>query len=499
MKKRVVCYYPYIGAPLNDEVFENTHSWEYKLKKLLEKENIDIHTYDIVPISKADYVLVFDNLFYQNVAIMREIYENKKLEKSVYINYEPVTGHAKNHDAIGMEHLSHIFNKIVTFDDDIVDGKKFIKGNIANFFYDEKKYNNDFSKRKFITMVTNHTSRDLVIRFLNYHNDTNYYNRRNIKEDKHSIYLERQKAASFFLKKCPNDFDLYGNLWGKKFDKVLRGVVSRDKKLDVLSKYKFVISYDSYTNQNGYISEKIFDCFMAKTVPIYLGATNVDDYIPKDCFIHKKDFKSYNALYDYLIHMDEKTYHNYIHHIEKYLKSKEFTEHFSSDSSARVIFDALLDKGDINYHEALESIQYFENKKKKLMGKCAYYTLEKIHYDEKKISVSIKARPGSKLIITSNGLVKDLYKTVGEEKITFYLNYNVPHLYLKVYDQKSKKFLSFCSFEPDKTREYGLIPRGKTLHYYHYPDMNAIFKLFYVIFCNPKKIIRRIKKEHIDY
>ena len=54
-----------------------------------------------------------------------------------------------------MKHLANIFNKIVTFDDDLVDGKKFIKGNIANFFSSEIPYKKDFKNRKFITMITN--------------------------------------------------------------------------------------------------------------------------------------------------------------------------------------------------------------------------------------------------------------------------------------------------------------------------------------------------------
>ena len=106
MKRKVVSYYPYVGSKLNDEVFKNKNSWEYHLKELLNKENIDIHTHDLVPIEEADYVLVFDNLFYQNIDIMWDIYNNKKCENSVYINYEPVTGHAKNHDEVGMEKLS---------------------------------------------------------------------------------------------------------------------------------------------------------------------------------------------------------------------------------------------------------------------------------------------------------------------------------------------------------------------------------------------------------
>jgi hypothetical protein len=90
-------------------------------------------------------------------------------------------------------------------------------------------------------MITNNTSSDSVIHFLNRYNYTNYYSRNNIKEDSHSIYSERAKAADFFRRKCKKDFDLYGELWSSKFNSVLKGKVKREDKINVLSKYKFVI------------------------------------------------------------------------------------------------------------------------------------------------------------------------------------------------------------------------------------------------------------------
>lgn len=503
MKKKTVCYYPHIYCPLKDEVFKNPNSWEYQLKELLNSNNIEIHTYDITPISKADYVLVFDNMFYQNLPILEDIIRYKKMDSSVYINYEPITGHAKNHDAKGMYHLSHIFNKIVTFDDDIVDNKKFIKGNIANFYSDEKHYKEDFKNRKFLTMITNNTSVDVIINILNYYNDTSYFNKKNIHKEKNCIYSERKKAASYFSKKCPDKFDLYGNFWPHKYKKVLKGSAHREEKVDILSQYKFAISYDSYTNQNGYISEKIFDCFRAKTVPIYLGANNVEKYIPKNCFIHKKDFKNYDSLYQYLINMDEKKYHQYIKNIEKYLESDLYKKYFSSESSAKILFDSLLDKIEVSYGDAVKSLHYFTSKREELYNGVAYYTLDKIHYDTSRISVSLKLPVGKKVRITSNGFVKDIFLTVkNHDRIKVYLNTNVRGLYLDVYDLDDKKYYPFKSLDILKTKEYGLIPVGfhkTTLRYFRYIKMNYIKKIIYVLFHNPSKILRKIKKEKIVY
>ena len=40
----------------------------------------------------------------------------------------------------------------------------------------------------------------------------------------------------------------------------------------------------------GYMTEKIWDSFKAKTVPVYWGASNIEEYVPKNCFIDYRDF-----------------------------------------------------------------------------------------------------------------------------------------------------------------------------------------------------------------
>jgi hypothetical protein len=63
-----------------------------------------------------------------------------------------------------------------------------------------------------------------------------------------------------------------------------------------LEKYKFSICYENARDTPGYITEKIFDCFFAGCVPIYWGANNITDHIPKECFIDKRDFEDYKVL-----------------------------------------------------------------------------------------------------------------------------------------------------------------------------------------------------------
>lgn len=79
--------------------------------------------------------------------------------------------------------------------------------------------------------------------------------------------------------------------------RVYRG--KAESKSDTLGNYTFVICFENLILK-GWITEKIFDCFFAGTIPIYLGAPDIEDYIPKDCFIDMRNFPDYPALYEYL-------------------------------------------------------------------------------------------------------------------------------------------------------------------------------------------------------
>ena len=62
-----------------------------------------------------------------------------------------------------------------------------------------------------------------------------------------------------------------------------------------LSKYKFSICFENSITA-GYISEKIFDCFYAGTIPIYYGDPNVKESIDPDSFIDFRKFDDYIIL-----------------------------------------------------------------------------------------------------------------------------------------------------------------------------------------------------------
>lgn len=55
-------------------------------------------------------------------------------------------------------------------------------------------------------------------------------------------------------------------------------------KWDGLAPYRFSLAIEN-TSKDDYWTEKISDCFLSYTVPLYWGATNISEYFPKDSFI----------------------------------------------------------------------------------------------------------------------------------------------------------------------------------------------------------------------
>lgn len=352
--KPEIIYYPFIADPVisKDEPFNidnGNHSWEQQLKILADTHGIEVHTPDKAKFKNVVGVLFFDNMFYHNVSALKDLHRKYLLRKTVYIDYEPPTGHAKKHEPESIKKLSQLFKAVATYDDNLAEEGNFIKCNVANFYAKQSK-RQDFSKKKFAVMVTNNTTPDMIIHALNFWNNTDFYD--DVKYHKKAIYHKRLEVTDYYYNNHPDKLDLFGTGYPDAYETFNKGFLDRSKKISTMSKYKFTIAFDSYTHQNGYISEKIFDAFFARTVPVYLGANNVTDYIPKQCFIDMRDFASYDDLHEYLSNMSKKEYDSRINAIEAFLKSDTFNKSFSSSAIAQKLFDTIVSDPIIMYDDA---------------------------------------------------------------------------------------------------------------------------------------------------
>ncbi len=78
----------------------------------------------------------------------------------------------------------------------------------------------------------------------------------------------------------------------------------RETKRTVLSDYKFTLCFENALAED-YVTEKFFDPLVAGSVPVYLGAPNIEAFAPGDrCFIDIRHFDNPEALADHLKALD---------------------------------------------------------------------------------------------------------------------------------------------------------------------------------------------------
>ena len=81
-------------------------------------------------------------------------------------------------------------------------------------------------------------------------------------------------------------------------------VATRAERLAVSARHKFTLAFENSIAVD-YVSDKLFDVWIAGSVPVYLGAPNVADFAPSDhCFIDVADFAGPAELAGYLNHLD---------------------------------------------------------------------------------------------------------------------------------------------------------------------------------------------------
>jgi hypothetical protein len=83
------------------------------------------------------------------------------------------------------------------------------------------------------------------------------------------------------------------------------------------------------------MTEKLFDCLFAGTIPIYWGAPDVTDYVPEDCFIDMRQFASYEELRKYLKSLGPREIATYKEKTRAYLASEKYRP-FTKEAFAQI-------------------------------------------------------------------------------------------------------------------------------------------------------------------
>lgn len=291
------------------------------LKHMFAEYDIDVATQDIHPSEESVFTLFFDMPF------KRFLSGSGKKYLLMLESFLARPDNWSNHSG---------FDKIFTWDDDLVNGERYIKlyYNAGRSSFAEVSPNKE---QKLCTLVS-----------------TNKH-----KFHPEELYSERLSAINWFEKHHPDDFEFFGVNWDKRcFNGVLRplnkisplayllaqrhqcyrGVKSA---IDVLPNYKFSICYENIKGFKGYVTEKIFNCFVSGCVPIYWGAPNIDEYVPKEAYIDWGKFKSYEDLYDFIKNMSQNNYKQMLASAKDFVESEAFYK-FTPEGVASNIFQTIM-------------------------------------------------------------------------------------------------------------------------------------------------------------
>lgn len=305
----------------NSIINRDNYAYSYfKLRDSFLKQGFDLSTYDINSIETSEIVIYND--------MPKVLPKQQDIQKSYLLLFESELIKPENWDI----EKHNYFYKIFTWDDRIVDDKKYFKINFSHLF--PKSINKDLSKKEnFCTLIAGNKS----------------------VEHPFELYSKRVEAIRWFEANHPEEFNFYGVGWDEytfknKYIRYISRITKLNKlfkpkfpsyrgkvvsKKETLEKYRFAICYENAKDIDGYITEKIFDCFFAGCIPVYWGAGNITEHIPDNCFIDKRKFDSYEKLYEFMITMTDERYIEYLDDMETFLnsdKSNQYSAEYFADT-----------------------------------------------------------------------------------------------------------------------------------------------------------------------
>jgi hypothetical protein len=296
----------YLFRNENSNVGHNLLRPWVELYKLCQSTGIELYTLDQVDPAELDFVIYMD----------RPQTEPKiGNAKKALILYEPEMILPHNWDPAYHDQ----FVKVLTWNDKLVGRDNYVKHNFTvdwNSRLNCEIHRSEFERRKLLMLM------------------------QTAKNSQHpnSLYPKRIEAIFWFQQNAMFEFDLYGRGWDIKTFFCAKGAT--DNKLATMHNYKFALTFENCNNAVGYVSEKILDAFMAGVVPVYWGAPNIHDHIPRDCFIDMTDFGSWEELYGYLRGVDYARYCEYLGNIDNFIRSDKAIQ-FSNEHEIKQLYQLI--------------------------------------------------------------------------------------------------------------------------------------------------------------
>lgn len=319
---------------LNNGLFriESVHNTFFDIDKKFLKLDIEFSTIDLDKNNDGNLYVFSEAPYPWELQSWQKILSTKS--KNVLFSLESPLVNPFSH----LLAVRPLFKKIYTWEDKIIDKKKYCKFYIQQTSFGLNIKHRGFKQKKFLTFINN--KKDIPFPFWV------------LSRYKQNLYTERFVALDFFSKQIASKFDIYGIGWDKPIpwsikERLLgikhydsyRGRHKKDK-IRTLADYKFCLCFENAVAP-GYVTEKIFDCFKARCVPVYWGAPNVEKYIDKQCFIDFRNFGDYESLLIYLQNMTEVEYKKYIDAINKFMQKESTKSIWFADKFTDIVLENL--------------------------------------------------------------------------------------------------------------------------------------------------------------
>lgn len=342
----------------------------YLINKLIKK-------YEIYTSDEAFEKMEKDNWDLKKVLIIQELSSKKgnKLIKLgaipfLFICFEgPFYGHISYNK---IKIYAKIFKKIIIYNN-LYPGLENYQNKIINIGFpwiEENKINNDFKKldkkewnsRKLIVGIWSNKHYSLNLHKIIYHVKKGNFKyiigeiitkliSKTYKKNLKYQLIDKRLDVFLNLSRYVN-FDLYGRGWNIKHEtpnKIYRKILNyknsiydgeeaKYKKLSkkqICTQYKFSLCFENAISRS-YLTEKIFDCFFYKIIPIYLGAPNISDLIPEECFIDYRKFKNDLELLNYIKNISHKEANEYLQAAHNFVNSEKIFKN-SCDNFSQLI------------------------------------------------------------------------------------------------------------------------------------------------------------------
>jgi hypothetical protein len=230
----------------------------------------DLKSYEFVD-NNPDFTIVFGKTEFDKIETPKD--------RNFFFSQEPLW--SPNEDRSRFD----LFSKIIISDKTIFENKKeYVESLLPMFYAGHGEYHEDKNYDWGLFLKDSNFNKTKSTSVIVRKDYASYWDSLEIKDISKIIYRLRTDLS---IKLSENEnIDIFGTHWENNGKNIFG---SAWNKRVALNDYRFSFCSENSIQKN-YISEKFWDVVLTDTVPIYLGCSNIDEYIPSDYYINLNQY-----------------------------------------------------------------------------------------------------------------------------------------------------------------------------------------------------------------